>query len=93
MKKTMFSMIILLMISFVLPDAKAASRNIPNAGLLKEFSSKILSNANSNRIKKKKLKKIVRKAGKAYRIVKPDKENKQKSRKIQRTTRRIINIF
>lgn len=93
MKKTMFSMIILLMITFVLPDAKAESRNTLNAGLLKEFSSKMHSNANLNRLKKKKLKKIVRKAVKAYRIVKPDKENKQKSRKIQRTTRRIINIF
>lgn len=91
MKKTMFSIIILLMISFVLPDAKAESRNTLNAGLLKELSSEM--HANSNRLKKKKLKKIVRKAGKAYRIIKPDKENKQKSRKIQRTTRRIINIF
>lgn len=93
MKKSIFSLTIFLMILFVLPDANAESRSSLNTGWLKEFSSKTQSNIHSNRQKKKKLKKVVRKAGKVYRIVKPDKENRQKSRKIQRTTRRIINIF
>jgi hypothetical protein len=93
MKKSIFSLTIFLLIIFVLPDANAESRNSLNTGWLTEFLSKTQSSTSSNRQKKKKLKKVVRKAGKIYRIVKPDKENRHKSRKVQRTTRRIINIF
>lgn len=93
MKNSLYSMIIFLLISFTLPEAKAEILNDFNARGLKEYLIKTKSENSLNRQKKKKLKKVVRKAGRIYRIVKPDAENRKKSRKVQRTTRRIINIF
>lgn len=86
-------MIIFLLVSFTFPEAKAESQKDFNTRGLKEFLLKTRSNSSLSRQKKKKFKKLVRKAGRVYRIVKPDTENRKKSRKIQRTTRRIINIF
>lgn len=93
MKKNLYSMIIFLLISFTLPEAKAEIQNDFNARGLKEYLIKAKSGSSLNRQKKKKIKKLVRKTGRIYRIVKPDAENRKKSRKIQRKTRRIINIF
>jgi hypothetical protein len=93
MKKLLFSIIFIMLFSVVIPEAKAEKVNIKNTKELISFLLNEGNNSTSTKVKRKKLKKIVRKAGRVYRTVKTDKDNRKKSRKVQRTARRLINIF
>lgn len=93
MKKNLYSMFIFLLISITFLESKAEIQKELNTKGLKEYLLKARAENSVNRQKKKKLKKLVRKTGRIYRIINPDAENRKKSRKIQRKTRRIINIF
>jgi len=93
MKKLLFSIIFIMLFSVVLPEAKAEKANTRNAKELIQLLLKSGENTSSSKLNRKKLKKIVRKAGRVYRTVKQDSDSRKKSRKVQRTARRIINIF
>lgn len=93
MKKLLFSIIFIMLFSVVVPEAKAEKVSTRNT---KELIQLLLSkgnNSKSAKLTRKKLKKIVRKAGRVYRSVKKDSDSRKKSRKVQRTARRLINIF
>jgi len=93
MKKLLFSIIFIMLFSVVLPEAKAENTNTRNAKELIQLLLKKGGNTSSSKFTRKKLKKIVRKAGRVYRTVKQNPDSRKKSRKVQRTARRIINIF
>jgi ABC-type transporter MlaC component len=93
MKKLLFSIIFIMLFSVVLPEAKAENTNTRNAKELIQLLLKKTENTSGSKSNRKKLKKIVRKAGRVYRTVKQDSDSRKKSRKVQRTARRIINIF
>ena len=82
-----------MLFSVVLPEAKAENTTTRNAKELIQLLLKSEKNTSSSKLNRKKLKKIVRKAGRVYRTVKQDSDSRKKSRKVQRTARRIINIF
>ena len=95
MKKTILSIIFILLLTAVMPEAKSESVASINS---KELIQLLLRSNESGRasgkfFKKRKLKKAIRKVARVYRKVKPDRENRKKSRKLQRKARRIINIF
>lgn len=95
MKKTILSIIFILLLTAVMPEAKSESVASTNS---KELIQLLLRSNESGRasgkfFKKRKLKKAIRKVARVYRQVKPDRENRKKSRKLQRKARRIINIF
>lgn len=92
MKKSIFSIIFILLLTSILPAAGSETVATRNA---KELIQLLITKKNSvdNRVKRKKLKKVVRKAGRMYRTVKPGSDNRKKSRIVQRKARRIINIF
>lgn len=95
MKKTIFSIIFILLLTSVMPEVKSESVASTNSTeliqiLLRKNES---GRASGKFFKKRKLKKAVRKVARVYREVKPDRENRKKSRKMQRKARRIINIF
>ncbi|MDP3467905.1 MAG: hypothetical protein Q8S11_06190 [Daejeonella sp.] len=93
MKKLLFSIIFIMLFSVVIPEAKAKTTNSKNTKELIQLLLKGDENTKSTKVKRKKLKKIVRKAGRVYRTVKKDPDSRKKSRKVQRTARRVINIF
>jgi hypothetical protein len=93
MKKLLFSIIFIMLFSVVIPEIKAEKVNTKNSRELVSLLLNEGNNSKSIKVKRKKLKKIVRKAGRVYRTVKTDKDDRKKSRKIQRTARRLINIF
>lgn len=93
MKKLLFSIIFIMLFSVIAPEAKAEKVSTSNA---KELIQLLLNKGNNSqkaKFTRKKLKKIVRKAGRVYRTVKKDPDSRKKSRKVQRTARRLINIF
>ncbi|SDM85892.1 hypothetical protein SAMN05421813_12611 [Daejeonella rubra] len=93
MKKSIFSIIFLLLFTALIPAAKSETFSNRN---VKELVQQLLgakSQSNNSRVKKKKLKKIVRKTARIYRSVKTDSDSRKKSRNIQKKARRIINIF
>ena len=95
MKKTILSIIFILLLTSIMPEAKSESVASINS---KELIQLLLRSNESGRasgkfFKKRKLKKAIRKVARVYRKVKPDRENRKKSRKLQRKARRIINIF
>ncbi len=95
MKKCIFSIILVLLISAIAPEAKSETivKN-SSTGLIHLLLSKNdNSSAQSKRVKKRKIKKVVRKVARVYRSGKTDRSKIKKSRKIQRQARRIINIF
>ena len=93
MKKLLFSIIFIMLFSVIIPEAKAEKANTRNAKELIQVLLNAGNNSKSTKVKRKKLKKIVRKAGRVYRTVKQDPDSRKKSRKVQRTARRLINIF
>jgi hypothetical protein len=93
MKKLLFSIIFIMLFSVVVPEAKAEKASTRNAKELIQLLFKGGNNTKSTKFTRKKLKKIVRKAGRVYRTVKKDPDSRKKSRKVQRTARRLINIF
>ena len=93
MKKLLFSIIFIMLFSVVVPEAKAEKVSTRNAKELIQLLLKGGNNTKSTKFTRKKLKKIVRKAGRVYRTVKKDPDSRKKSRKVQRTARRLINIF
>mgnify|MGYP006891167291 FL=1 len=93
MKKLLFSIIFIMLFSVVVPEAKAEKVSTRNAKELIQLLFKGGNNTNSTKFTRKKLKKIVRKAGRVYRTVKKNPDSRKKSRKVQRTARRLINIF
>ena len=93
MKKLLFSIIFILLFSSVAPEARAGN---VTTGSAKDLIHLLFNSGNKEsgqKFNRKKLKKIVRKAGRVYRTVKQDRDSRMKSRKVQRTARRIINIF
>lgn len=95
MKKTIFTIILLVLFSSILPAAKSETLRENNKPELIQFLKSKMEKANSGdrRLKKKKLRKAVRKGGRLYRDVRSDRESKKKSRKVQRSVRKFINIF
>ncbi len=93
MKKLLFSIIFILLFSVVIPEAKAEKAHTRNAKELIQLLLNKGNNSKNAKFTRKKLKKIVRKAGRVYRTVKKDPDSRKKSRKVQRTARRLINIF
>ena len=93
MKKSIISIIFILLLTAVLPAAKSEPLATRNVTELIQFLITGKNNTAKSGLTRKKLKKIIRKAGRVYRTVKPGSENRKKSRKIQRKARRIINIF
>jgi len=93
MKKLLFSIIFIMLFSIVLPEAKAENISTRNANELIHLLLNKGNNTKNTKYTRKKLKKIVRKAGRVYRTVKKDPDSRKKSRKVQRTARRLINIF
>lgn len=95
MKKGIFSIIFIFLLTAIVPEAKSelvaanSSKDLIRLFLGKSESGRSVS----KRLKKRKLKKAVRKVARVYRDVKTDRESKKKSRKIQRKARRIINFF
>lgn len=93
MKKSIFSIIFILLLTTVMPLAKSETVVKVNAKELIQLLTAGKNKASNTRLKKRKLKKVVRKAARVYRKVKSDRESRKKSRKYQRKARRIINIF
>jgi hypothetical protein len=93
MKKLLFSIIFIMLFSVVVPEAKAEKVSKSNAKELIQLLLNKGNNSKNAKFTRKKLKKIVRKAGRVYRTVKKDPDSRKKSRKVQRTARRLINIF
>ncbi len=93
MKKLLFSIIFILLFSVVIPEAKAEKAHTRNANELIQLLLNKGNNSKNAKFTRKKLKKIVRKAGRVYRTVKKNPDSRKKSRKVQRTARRLINIF
>lgn len=95
MKKSIFSIILIVFLTSVIPAAKGETLNESHKRELTHFltGKKEKTKSTDRRLKKRKLKKAVRKTARIYREVKSDRENKKKSRNVQRSVRRIINIF
>lgn len=93
MKKLLFSIIFIMLFSVVVPEAKADNASPSNAKELIQLLLNKGNNSKNAKFTRKKLKKIVRKAGRVYRTVKKNPDSRKKSRKVQRTARRLINIF
>ena len=93
MKMLLFSIIFIMLFSVVIPEAKAEKVTTRNGKELIQLLLNRGNNTKSTKFTRKKLKKIVRKAGRVYRTVKKDPDSRKKSRKVQRTARRLINIF
>jgi vesicle coat complex subunit len=96
MKNSIFSIIVIMLLTAVAPEAKSETRAANSStGIIHILLGKNTNNSSSRskRLRKRKLKKVVRKVARVYRDVKPDRESRKKSRKIQRKARRIINIF
>lgn len=93
MKKLLFPIVFIILFSVLVPEVKAEKTSTANA---KELIQLLLNGGNytkGTKLNRKKLKKIVSKAGRVYRTVKQDRDSRKKSRKVQRTARRLINIF
>jgi len=71
MKKFLFTLISILSLCVILPELKAGSVNSRNTKDLVKIPFKNDKNKNLSKLTRKKLKKIVRKAGRGYRTVKP----------------------
>jgi hypothetical protein len=93
MKKLLFSIIFITLFSVVIPETKAENVITKNAKELLNLVFTKGNNPKSTKYTRKKLKKIIRKAGRVYRTVKTNKHSRKKSRKVQRTARRLISIF
>lgn len=93
MKKLLFPFILILLFSITTTTANAEIANSKNSTEFIQLLNKSLNKNSVKHIKKKKLKKVVRKAGRVYRSVKQDRNSKKKSRRVQRTAKMIINIF
>jgi len=92
MKKIIFSVIIVFLITAVMPEARSeTSTSILSPSVISLVFGK--SSARNKQTKKRKIKKVVRKVARVYRKGKTDRSSIKKSRKIQRQARRIINIF
>ncbi len=93
MKKLLLSIVFILLFSALVPEAKAEKISSRNAKELIQLLLNSKHNTKGTKLTKKKLKKIVRKTARVYRKAEKDSDRRKKSRKIQRTARRLINIF
>ncbi len=95
MKKIILSIICIIVFTSVAPEAKSEPMSAANsAGIVNIlFGKSENKSAQSKRIKKRKIKKVVRKVARVYRKGKTDRKAIKKSRKIQRQATRVINIF
>lgn len=93
MKSSIFSIIVIMLLTAVAPEAKSETQISNSSSSLIHLFGGNSGKSISKRAKKRKLKKFVRKTGRVYRNVKTDRDSRKKSRKVQRNVRRIINIF
>jgi len=91
MKRTIFTLIIAILLSGTAFTGHANQSTSSATTVMAGNSENSL--VNSDRKKKRKLKKKVRQAGRVYKLVKPEKQDKKKARKVQRKIRRVINIW
>ncbi|MGV3685535.1 MAG: hypothetical protein ACO1NS_07910 [Daejeonella sp.] len=95
MKKSILSIIFIILFTAVIPEAKSetVSTNGSASVVSLLFGKSANKPAKNQRVKKRKIKKVVRKVARVYRAGKTDRNSIKTSRKIQRQATRIINIF
>ena len=91
MKRTIFTLITAILLSGTAFTGYANQGSASASTVLEAKAEHAL--VNSDRKKKRKLKKKVRQAGRVYKLVKPERKDKKQARKVQRKIRRVINIW
>lgn len=93
MKKFLLPLIFILLFSTTITPVSSKTLSQGNSSEFIQLIKKNIYKGSDKQLKKKKLKKVVRKAGRVYRNIKQDRNSRKKSRRVQRTAKIIINIF
>ena len=91
MKKATFTLIFAVIFSALAVPGYADQNSLKATTAISAKAENL--NIDLDRKKKRKIKKKVRQAGKAYKLVKTSKQDKKQARKVQKKIRRVINIW